>query len=123
MEPANTSFTFDGVDMTIPCSIKDKMRDICQKYCTKIEKNINSLVFLYKGSLLNFDLSFEQQANSMDKQRKKMQVLVYKNESYAYLTKSEQEINSTVVKIEDIIKSIDDIKNKINGAKYFRKYY
>ena len=52
-----------------------------------------------------------------------MQVLVYKNESYAYLTKSEQEINSTMVKIEDIIKSIDDIKNKINGAKYFRKYY
>ena len=46
-----------------------------------------------------------------------MQVLVYKNESYAYFTKSEQEINSTVVKIEDIIKSIDDIKNKINGAK------
>ena len=78
MEPANTSFTFDGVDMTIPCSIKDKMRDICQKYCTKIEKNINSLVFLYGGSLLNFDLSFEQQANSMDNQRKKCKCLYIK---------------------------------------------
>ena len=36
--------------------MKDKMKDIYQKFAIKVEKNINSLVFLYGGNQLNFDL-------------------------------------------------------------------
>ena len=53
------------------------MKDICQKLATKIERNLNSLVFLYGGSNLNFQLSFKDQANIIDKERNEMNILVY----------------------------------------------
>ena len=56
---ANTIFTLEGVSLTIQCTENDIMKDICQKYANKIERNINSLVFLYGGSQLNFNLKFK----------------------------------------------------------------
>ena len=35
------------------------MEDVCQKYANKIKRNINTLVFLYGGSKLNFNLTFK----------------------------------------------------------------
>ena len=52
-------FTLDGVDLHIQCSKEDKMKDICQGFANKVEKNINSLIFLYGGNQLNFLLSFK----------------------------------------------------------------
>jgi len=117
MDKANTIFTFEGVDVIIPCSTKDKMGTICQRYTTKIEKNINSLVFLYGGNQLNFQLSFEEQANSLDKQSKNMNILVYKKVDYSFISESEENINLTKDKIDDIIKSINNIKDNIAGVK------
>ena len=117
MDKANTIFTLEGVDVIIPCSTKDKMGTICQRYTTKIEKNINSLVFLYGGNQLNFQLSFEEQTNSLDKQRKNMNILVYKNVDYSFISKSEENINLIKDKIDDIIKSINNIKDNITGVK------
>ncbi len=83
MSEANVIFTLDGINITIQCLTSDKMKDICQKFATKAERNLNSLVFLYGGSLINLDLNltFESQANSEDKLKKEMKVLVYKNEN------------------------------------------
>ena len=53
------------------------MRDICQKYSTKIDKNINSLLFLYGGNRVNFELSFEELANSLDRNNHEMKISVY----------------------------------------------
>ena len=50
MSQANVIFTLDGVDLTVQCSPEDKMRDICLRYVTKIESNLNSLLFLYGGN-------------------------------------------------------------------------
>ena len=77
MSEAKVVFTLDGVDLVIQCLISDKMRDICQRFGMKVEKNINSLVFLYGGSIINLDLTFESQASSMDKINKVMKVLNY----------------------------------------------
>ena len=68
-------FTLDGVDVSIQCSKENKMKDICQKFANKVEKNINSLIFLYRGNQLNFHLSFEDLA----KDKNEMRVLVYIN--------------------------------------------
>ena len=38
---ANITFTLDGVPISIQCNENDVMRDICQKYANKIQKNIN----------------------------------------------------------------------------------
>ena len=73
-------FSYDGKETTIQCLKEDKMKNICNKYSSKIDININSLLFIYGGNQINFDLSFKEQANSIDKERKEMNILVYKRE-------------------------------------------
>ena len=48
------------------------MKDICQKYANKMELDINSLIFLYAGGNLNFQLSFKEQVNELDIIRNEM---------------------------------------------------
>ena len=71
MSNASVEFTFEGKVVKIQCSRDDKMKDICEKYANKIEINLNSLVFSYGGSHLNFQLKFKDQVNAIDKERKK----------------------------------------------------
>ena len=78
---AKIIFNYEGKDISIQCSIEDKIKDICQKYVTKIESNINSLLFLYGGNQINMELKFKEQANSMDINNNEMNVLVYKREN------------------------------------------
>ena len=73
-------FIFGWIEVIIQCTKEEKMKEICQRYVNKIEKNLNSLIFLYGGKQLNFNLSFTEQANGLDKERNEMKVLVYKNE-------------------------------------------
>ena len=85
MSEAKVVFTLKDVELSIQCSTWDKMKDICQKYATKIGTNINSLIFLYGGNQLNFNLNFKDQANILDKISKEMHVLVYKNENHVFI--------------------------------------
>ena len=66
MKEANVIFTFNGRDLTIQCTIDDKMTSICEKYSTKINKEMNSHLFLYRGNQINFDLKLSEQANKQD---------------------------------------------------------
>ena len=94
------------------------MKDICQRYSNKIDKNINSLIFLYGGNQLNFQLKFKEQASIIDKERNEMKVLVYKNEDYQLICpKCGEKIKFDTDKIDDIILSINNIKETINGSK------
>jgi len=79
MEKINAIFTLDGVNLIIQCTTEDKMKDICQNYSNKINKNMNSLIFLYGRNKVNFDLSFEEQALLIDKNNHEMKILVNKN--------------------------------------------
>ena len=69
MEQANIIFNLDGVDIQISCSKEDKIRDICQKFASKIGKNLARFQFLYNGNILNLELSFKNQANRLDNSR------------------------------------------------------
>ena len=93
------------------------MKDICQKYANKIGRNINSLVFLYGGSNLNFQLSFKEQANIIDKERNKMNVLVYKNLNEFACPKCGEKINLNNEKINDIKLFIQKINDTVKDAK------
>ena len=115
MIEAKVIFNFEGIDVTMQCSKNEKMKDICQKYVNKIDKNINSLIFLYGGNQLNFNLNFTEQANMIDKERNAMKILVYKYEDNEYICpKCGEKIK---LKIDDIILSINNIKDTINGTK------
>ena len=48
--PTSSSFVYN---------LQEKMKDICQKFATKVETNLDSLIFLYAGTQLNLDLGLK----------------------------------------------------------------
>ena len=118
MSQANVIFNFDGVDLTIQCSKTEAMREICQRFATKSEKKMNSLLFIYNAAQLNLDLTFEDQANSQDKFSKTMNVLVYEKERSGFdCPYCGEKIALKSEKFDEIISAIDNIKDTLNGAK------
>ena len=58
---------FNEIKTMIQCVKEDKMKNICAEYALKIDKEINSLYFLYNGNQINNELTFYKQANSLDR--------------------------------------------------------
>ena len=59
MSNAKVNFCLDGINLILECSKEEKMKDICQRYAAKVGRNLKTLVFLYGGTQLRFDLSFK----------------------------------------------------------------
>ena len=77
---AEIRFTHEGRNTTIQCDTNDKIKDIINKFLIKNNKNEqNNLYYLYNGNKINEELTFYEQANHIDKNRKKMDVIVYNN--------------------------------------------
>ena len=47
------------------------MKDIIDAFLIKIHNKENNLYYLYNGTKINFELTFNEQANDFDKNRKK----------------------------------------------------
>ena len=71
------TFIYEGINTIIQSNINEKIKDIIDKFMSKIEKTENNLIFLYNGSKIKEDLTFIEQANESDKKRLKMNILVY----------------------------------------------
>ena len=71
-------FKYESSVISIQCSKKEKMEIIIQKFCSKIQKNIDDFIYLYGGEQVDFKLAFEEQANHIDREANKMIILVYK---------------------------------------------
>ena len=103
-------FIFNNIKTIIQCDINGTMEDICKRYANKIQKDFKTIYFVYNGKNLNKELlkSFIQIANKIDKERKKMNLLVY-------------EINikkeNKLIKSKDIIcpECGENIRMKINS--------
>ena len=54
---ANVTFIYDCKSMKVQCKKTDKMKDICEKYSTKLGIELKLLKFLYEGTQLDFDLT------------------------------------------------------------------
>ena len=116
MEEAKVIFILNGEDLAIQCSKKNKMRDICQKYASKIYKNMNSFIFLYGGSELNFELTFEKQATPFDLINNEMKVLVYEGKNGNIICPKCGEVMKLNKEIlDEIILSNKEIRDSING--------
>ena len=74
---AEVNLKYNTIDTIIQCAIEDKLKDVCEKFGIKNNKDINKLIFIYGGELLNLELSFNEVANQIDKQTLKMNILVY----------------------------------------------
>ena len=73
-------FNYEGVKTIIQCNINEKMEDIINKFLNKIENKENNLFYLYNGRQINKELTFNEQANELDKNGKIMNILVTKSE-------------------------------------------
>ena len=114
MSEATAIFTLDCIDIKIQCKKEEKMKDICQRFAIKIDKNMDSYVYLYGGGHINFELTYHEQQT--DKNSKEMRILVYKKEVYEYkCTNCSQKAKLNREKIDEIILNNNIIKDKISG--------
>jgi len=114
-------FNFSGIKTIIYCNINEKMNDILIKFTIKIGKDINDIYFVYNGNTINEnlkDLSFNELANNIDKNRKIMYILVYE--------RNLNKVKNNKIKINEIICNkcgenirilIEDYKIKLFGCK------
>ena len=111
---AYVEFQYDGNKTTIQCQTDQKMFEICNNFLSKSNIKENEIYYFYNGkaiSQINKNMTFYQMANSLDKTRKKMNILVINNEKI-----NEKNI---MIKSKNIIcpECGEDIKMKINNYK------
>jgi len=121
---AEVIFNYNGIFTVVQCKEDDLIKDITKCFCQKIKKDKSGLIFLYDGNKLNEESTFIQGANNIDKERKKMAILV-------------SEINPDPEPVKDIIEvkqilcpecgetikiKIIDYKVKLFGCKNGHKY-
>ena len=71
-------FSYNGKSLVIQCNRYDTIGQIFQKFSIKSGININSVTFIYNGDgNINRNLIIDQVANNIDKNRNKMNILVY----------------------------------------------
>ena len=112
-------FSFNGIQTIIQCLKEDKMKDICQKFTSKIDIDINSIFFLYGGNKLNLELTFQQHANSFDKNNNQMNILVYKydNNDVLICPKCGEKLKFDKKIIDNIIISNNELNDILIGIK------
>ena len=116
---AEAIFNLEGINTTIQCDENEKMGEIIKTFLIKInDSQNNNLVYLYNGQIINKELTFKEQANELDKNRKKMDILVTKIEAEENNTKDviSKDIICPTCKENSLI-DIKDYKININGCK------
>jgi len=112
---AQVEFQYIGNNYIIQCQEDQKMIEICNNFISKSNINENEIYYFYDGKggdQFDKNLTFNQMANSFDKERKIMKILVIKiNEN--------QNNNNNLIRSKDIIcpECGEDIKIKINNYK------
>ena len=97
-------FTYKGIDSIIHCGMKEKMKNIFHKFMLNNNLEKTEINFLYNEKEINEELTFEQIANTKDKNRKTINILV-------------KEINENF--IQDNININNKIENNDNNNKKF----
>ena len=105
MENAEIEFIDNGAKTVIQCNINDKMKDICKKFREKanIREDI-AILYSYNGKVgFNEELSFQETANIQDKERNKMNILVYEQEEI--INKNDNQPDNMILNQNILIKS------------------
>ena len=71
-------FIYEGQQIIIQCNIEDKMKDIINKFKSKIQIEDNDLIYIYNGDKINEDLKFNQIIRNNEAN---INILVYNNKN------------------------------------------
>ena len=72
---------FNGLATNIQCNENEKIEEILKRFCLKVNKNKEGMFFLYGGNIIDESKKFDEIANTEDKKRKKISILVTENRS------------------------------------------
>ena len=103
-------FTYDGQDIVLSCDKNQKMREICTNLSTKINVDINSLIFLYGDSLLDLEKTFQETTKENS-----ISIIAYKLENKEICPKCGRIVNKEV--FDDIISSNNNVYSSLKGIK------
>ena len=109
MEPIQIEFSYDGINTILQCKANEKLENILKNFKSKAKDK--KLIYMYNDiKLQNEELTFNEIANPVDKERKKMNILVV--EDIDIPVPSEREY---IIKSKNIIcpECKEDIKFKI----------
>ena len=117
---SKVEFEFKNNVIKILCYHEEIMESICNKFAGKIHHDINNLIFLYSGNIIDPKLRFSQVINKLDNERKTMTILVREIDSENIDSKSS--IIKSIFPIcpecsEKAILKIDNFKANIIGCK------
>ena len=113
MADVKIDFFCNGQKTTIQSKSNEKMKDIIDKVLIKLDKTKDSIYFIYGGKYLNEDLTFEEIANSQDKERKTISVITYDIEKDTNSKREMFKLSKNIICPdckEDIILAIKDYK-------------
>ena len=78
---AQVEFSYNGENTIIQCNLNEKMKDICQRFKEKAQVGNKIIFYSYDGKVgIKEESTFEESANTEDKRRKKMNVIVIESE-------------------------------------------
>ena len=106
---AEIVFIYGGNSILIQCNTNQKIKEICAQYCSKINININSLMFLYRGQILNLDKAFNEIT-----EENKIKVLVFNKDNDNEICSICGRILNYKI-IDDIIELNDDVNDNLVG--------
>ena len=123
MEQNQIELSYNGSNTIMQCKANEKLKDIFKNFKFKVRAENKILIYMYNGvSIENEDLTFGQIANSEDKKRHKMNILVIEDEEQVQpqqdsIIKSKNiicpECNEDIkFKVEDYVINLYECKNK-----------
>ena len=83
-------FDFEGNKISIQCKEDEKFKDICLKFANKENIHIDECIFLCHGNNLDLEKKLEEIITNEEKERKKMIILVY-NQNTTILGRKQDE--------------------------------
>ena len=113
---------YKGEKTDIQCNENEKLEEIIKRFCLKLELNIENMYYLYAGNIADMNSTFVNLANSEDKKRNKISILVHDKEipiDERYLQKSKYIIcpeckDNMRMKIKDYKIELYDCQNQHN---------
>ena len=93
---ASVLFIYNGAQTTIQCMKTNKMRNIFEKYNSKVELDkTKNYYYLYNGNKINEELKYEEIINNIDKDENNIKILV--------MEENKNIINENIKELNEII--------------------
>ena len=112
----NINFKYNQNIIIVQCNVNDCMRDICKKFASKINADVDSKVYIFNNTKLNIssdlNLTFAQQINSDDINDKEIQVYDNKDKEYTVKFTYKGENKEIKVKETETVGGLTDIIGK-----------